>query len=413
MDNLPPLRTDLPPALPRPEKDWSGRRAMAMALSVFLVLFLVDAFLCLADDSLILAFQNHSLTAFRGIVAPLTLLATAVIYVLLGIIHCIPKRVFLPLTTFHPLAGLVAILFLIYSFDRMQEVVWAISLCQVVLSLAILCVLQDGFKLRWPILEPNRLDGPVFSWRNLWLFLLANLFILVPIVAGYLFFCLSRAVDHYSDGFVALRPKGLTVQVRKYVRSDGKTIELVPMSHIGETDFYRALSKSFPSNAIILMEGVSDKRGLLTNRISYKRMAASLGVTEQQREFKPARSQIVRADVDVEEFTSSTIEFINVAMLVHSKGLNSRTLLSLVDSSQPNIEQQIFNDVLLKRNRRVVHEIETQLAHADNIIVPWGAAHMPGIAAEIQKLGFHVSESEEYVAIRFGSRRSRSSRQQR
>jgi hypothetical protein len=54
------------------------------------------------------------------------------------------------------------------------------------------------------------------------------------------------------------------------------------MSHIGESEFYRGLSKSFPSNSISLMEGVSDTKGLLTNRISYKRMAASLGVAEQQ-----------------------------------------------------------------------------------------------------------------------------------
>jgi hypothetical protein len=33
--------------------------------------------------------------------------------------------------------------------------------------------------------------------------------------------------------------------------------------------------------------------------------------------------------------------------------------------------------------------------------VPWGAAHMPGIAREILKSGFHLAETREYVVIRF------------
>jgi hypothetical protein len=34
-------------------------------------------------------------------------------------------------------------------------------------------------------------------------------------------------------------------------------------------------------------------------------------------------------------------------------------------------------------------------------MVPWGVAHMPGVAREIQKAGFHLQEIHEYVVIRF------------
>jgi len=34
-------------------------------------------------------------------------------------------------------------------------------------------------------------------------------------------------------------------------------------------------------------------------------------------------------------------------------------------------------------------------------MVPWGAAHMPGIAREIIKSGFHLAETREYMVIRF------------
>jgi hypothetical protein len=46
-------------------------------------------------------------------------------------------------------------------------------------------------------------------------------------------------------------------------------------------------------------------------------------------------------------------------------------------------------------------EIQTRLPQSDNIIVPWGVAHMPEIAAEIQKSGFRLDESREYEVIRF------------
>ncbi len=55
------------------------------------------------------------------------------------------------------------------------------------------------------------------------------------------------------------------------------------------------------------MEGVTDEKHLLTNRISYKRMAAALGLTEQKKEFKPDREQTVNADVDIARFNTNTI----------------------------------------------------------------------------------------------------------
>src|SRR5208282_3550763 len=93
------------------------------------------------------------------------------------------------------------------------------------------------------------LQPGVFSWRNLSVFLLANVFVLLPAVVFYLVVCAALAVDHFSEGFVALRPGGLTVQARKYVRNDGKTIQLFPMSHIADAAFYQKVSQSFPTNS--------------------------------------------------------------------------------------------------------------------------------------------------------------------
>jgi hypothetical protein len=249
----------------------------------------------------------------------------------------------------------------------------------------------------------TRLQGRRFSWRNLLVFLLANVFVLIPGVVVYLVYCTVLATDHFSEGFVALRSDGLAVQARRYVRNDGKTIQLFPMSHVGEAAFYQKLSASFPTNSTILMEGVTDDRNLLTNKITYQRMAASLGVAEQQKEFRP-RGQLVRADVDVEQFSTSTIDFLNSVMLVHAKGLNAQTMLALIQySPPPHFEEHLLEDLLRKRNRRLLEEIKARLPQSEHLTVPWGAAHMPEIAREIQKSGFRLVETREYVTIRFRS----------
>jgi hypothetical protein len=336
------------------------------------------------------------------------MLMAIVIYGLMGLTPMIPKRLFLPLTLFNPFAGLIVVPCSIYFYGRIQQVAWGISCCQVIVGLGILYWVSGGFKFRWPLIAEKRLEARRFSWRNLSLFLLANVFVLLPAVLVYLVVCAALAVDHFSEGFVALRPEGLTVQVRKYVRNDGKTIQLVPMSHVGEPDFYRKLSQSFPTNSIILMEGVTDHRNLLTNKISYQRMAASLGVAEQVKEFKPSRGEMVRADVDVEQFTTNTIDLLNLVMLIHSKGVNAGNVLQLMQFSPPHFEEELFEDLLRKRNRHLLEEIHARLSQSENIIVPWGAAHMPEIAKEIQKSGFRVDETQEYVAIRFRSARNES-----
>jgi len=237
---------------------------------------------------------------------------------------------------------------------------------------------------------------------------LLNVLFIIPGVLVYLIVCAALAVNHFSDGFVALRRSGFTVQVRKYARNDGKSIWLVPMSHIGEPEFYHGLSQGFPADSTILMEGVTDRENLLTNRITYKRVASSLGLSPQEKQFKPNPSQVVRADIDVDQFSKNTIDFLNLIMLIHSRGLTVENILQVLQYPEPpGFEQRLFEDLLRKRNRHLLQEIQEELPHTRTVIVPWGAAHMPEIAREIQKSGFQLTGSEEHLAIGFHSHRSK------
>ncbi len=413
---MPSLKDDpqaggVPPMLPASEHMHDSsqvRSLLAILLSLFLGVFLTDAIVSLINDSLILFFDSHFLTMTRGLLALLAMLVAIVIYGLMGLTPMIPKRRFLPLAVFNPVAGMAMVPLAMYFYSRIHQVAWTLSLCQLILGLVILYQVQGGFRFRWPLVTPSQLPVRRFSWRRLAVFVLVNLCVLLPALVVYFGFCAALAVDHFSEGFVALRAGGLTVQVRDYVRHDGKTIQLVPMSHIGESDFYQALSRSFPTNALILMEGVTDDRNLLTNKITYQRMATALGVAQQHEEFQP-RGELVPADVDIEVFAPSTIGFLNLVMLLHSKPPSAETLMQVLHFSSPHFEEQLFDDLLRKRNRRLLEEIHARLPQAESLVVPWGAAHMPEIAREIEKAGFRVVATQEFMAIRFRSTGNKSS----
>jgi hypothetical protein len=384
---------------------WRARHLVAVVLSAGLALFLLDGLISAIDDTFILFFNVHVLGGIRGFVGFLSVIVGLVIYALMGLTPMIPKRKFFLVALFSPLGALAALPFWIYSHERIQVAIWAISITQVVCGIAILCLVQDGFRLRMPLVSEQRLGARGFSWLNLFGFLIANAVVILPAVAAYLFFCGTLAVGHFSEGFVALRPGGLSVQARKYVR-EGKSVFLCPMAHVADQNFYRTISQSFPTNSIVLMEGVTDRQHLLTNHITYKKMATTLGLSEQQKEFKPSEEQMERADVDVKEFTPNTIGFLNLVMRIHSQGLNAVTLMELMSfSPPPGFERELFDDLLRKRNRRLLNEVKTRLPETENIVVPWGAAHMPEIAREIQKDGFRLEESRDYTVIRFGGSR--------
>src|SRR5262249_31099317 len=136
-----------------------------------------------------------------------------------------------------------------------------------------------------------------------------------------------------------------------------------------------------------------------------KRMAKSFGLADQKEVFrfkKGGTLRVVRADIDVDQFSASTIALLNLVALVHSKGLNVENFSRLIQQApSPGFERQLLDDVLVKRNQHLTEQIQSNLSQSDNIMVPWGAAHMPGIAREIQKSGFRLTETREYAVIRF------------
>lgn len=407
----PPLIGGPPANEPPPLKSSGGtaswRKLFVIALSFYFGLVSISTIFAALDSSLVLFLGNFWLTFIDGFLLFVTLLGTVFVYGLMTFSPMVPKRIFLPVILLILLPAIVAMPSAIFYYRKMPQIDVAVSWLQVLGCFIILRWMQGSWKPRWPLLADRHLGGRLFSWSNTLLFIALNLFLLLPAAVFYVGGCASLAVSHFTDGFVSLRPNGVILQARKYVRDDGRTVVLFPMSHIADSSFYRSVAQSVPSNSVVLLEGVTDQNHLLTNHISYKRAAKSLHLAEQHEDFKIPQGHLVAADVDVKEFTSNTIAVLNMVTLVHSEGINAHTMSMITQFPMTEeSEQELFDDLLHKRNNHVLKELFSRLPDADNFIIPWGAAHMAGLSQEIEKAGFHLVGTRDFISIHFGGNKS-------
>jgi len=100
-------------------------------------------------------------------------------------------------------------------------------------------------------------------------------------------------------------------------------------------------------------------------------MAYALGLSQQEQEFIPEHHQTVREDVNVGEFIPGTIAILNLVMRNHSQGLKPVTLQELLQYSvTPEMQQQLMEDLVIKRNEHLPGEIHAHIAESDLLIVP-------------------------------------------
>ena len=401
MTLLETLTASVPPPLPDGAQN-AARPVLTAILSLALVIFLGSGLVSFFSDTLLLVINRQDLAVMAALGSLIMILTGFGLYCLMALMPGVPKRYFLPISLFLPVMTIAILPLLVYFKEHVLLIVWGLSLAQVLLGLLIVHRLQGGFRFCWPLFPERRLVERKFSWGNLVGVVMMGVFLLVPALLFYLAFSAKLAVEHFTDGFVAVHPSGISMQVRHYTRDDGRKIMLVPMSHVGESEFYEDLAASFPANSVILMEGVTDTSKLANTHSDYSKMAKAVGGVEQTKVFRP-KGEIVAADMDMSEFSPATLDLIKTAMLLHAKGVTPETLPILMKPTPPGLEKQLMNDILTRRNHHLLGVIQQRLPTAEVIVVPWGAAHMPEIHREIQKLGFHVVDTKEYVAIRFGS----------
>ena len=268
-------------------------------------------------------------------------------------------------------------------------------------------------------------EEPRFSWGHFWFYGLLSVPLLPLILLLLSYATASNLIEEYTAGFVRLKPNGLYMIEKVYVRAE-KEIRLAGMIHMGREDYYAELSDSFNTGyTLLLAEGVSDEQGLLKDKFSYGKVAELLGLDSQEKLRFPGRlieaesldlplsaevgtPDILRADIDLQNFDPRTIEVLNAigTYLLNSSSLSSGYLEFSQWAEQninPETNQVLMDDLVNKRNQAVLSYLPKGLEKYRTLLIPWGALHMPGLEDAVRDRGFALQESHERLSIDFVS----------
>jgi hypothetical protein len=381
---------------------------MRTLISIYLAGFLLDALLSIAAGWLPISTVHH-LVAWIVFVLGLALYAGA------AFDQRLPKRLILPSVLFLVWTNLCGAFPL--AFVAPKSYLLALGVAQLLIALGLLVVHR-----RWRATPPPL--GRAFSWRTFSLITLPTLLALPFILLFALLNALGIGVEKHSHGYVKLRPEGLMLEERELAK-DGRHVRLVSMMHVGDKSFYDQILASLPPEeiAIVLVEGVTDDHGVLKSHFSYDKIARLFGLSSQENsslqefartavtgteEKSPARNSRVvyrHADVDISTFQPLTLEYIGALGEILSDP-TMETLSRVVSApdtpfKNPDVEAVVMGDILDQRNLHLMAEIGSALETSHDVVVPWGALHLPYVEAELKKQGFEETHRIDRPIIRF------------
>ncbi len=397
---------------------------MKLFLNIFLIVFFIDGGLSVIS-TLLVAFTNSTvLSGFQQLFGLAVFIFSLLIFLLTGINASIPKKRIFPL-----------ILFLLWAiisapplpvFFENHTLYMILSFMQLFLSLTTFWIIKRKSG-SW-FFTDNLISRFSFSFKNTSAFFAINLIIVPVLLLVIAFTSIQTLLSHKTAGFLRLSTNGIYMKERIYQKDD-KTIKLIGMIHIGEGSYYDSLEESIQNSSSILMaEGVSDKNKLIKNGFSTKGFAKTYGLQSQEdldldgelisyEEFIsndfPADNntlKIIRADVDISSFSSDTIEFLNIAgEHIFKEDSFAQGLAEynawIQKNGTPELIANIKNDIIDKRNEKVIGMLKTAIEKFSIIIVPWGAMHMPAIEESVKQMGFVSIKTNERRSMVFNAAR--------
>ncbi|MCP4004504.1 MAG: hypothetical protein GY725_09945 [bacterium] len=372
---------------------------MAGLTTAFLYLFAIDALLSVVDLAL---FQ---VTGLHFLIVPLSLLMFALIpwaglmFVLMVFLPRLPKRILLSVCGLY--AWEVLGLMPLPLYATWPTVAGIVNLLALVLSVLIFAWLKAKtgvYQVTEAWLEGR---GPAFRWGHLIAYgALSTLF--VPLIlASYTFFSAVSTLDHFTAGFMQLRLDGLYSLERVYERADQR-VHLIGMMHIAREGFYREVLEALPvGDTVVLAEGVRDETDLLGD-FNYGRLAEAVNLTEQSSFEVEGGPSVIGADVDVAEFSSSTIDILNAIGRVLQSETREEAIEALLGygrvAGESEAIEMIWHDVLEIRNRHLLEKLDEALGEYERAVIPWGAVHMMEIEPGVLGRDFvPISETERQV----------------
>lgn len=410
----------------------SEKRSLLLKLAVgaanlFLVAFAIDAFLSLGEEVYRAAFGGNELLGLRNAIALAVFYAAFPLLLLTAVTPPLPKRILFPPILFAIWAGIGAAPVGLWIEDQ-QILAFAIVFLQCAIAVVSFWMTHNQSRSWFLNAGPlPRFASPVLRGA---LGLLILLVLFPPLLMGYSAFAFATSIQVSSGHFMRFDWEGIDAVERIYKKED-QEIRLIGMMHLGEGSAYQSLFNSFPDNAVVLTEGVSDETGRLARDLSYQRVARVLGLdpqpaikggnktkvelpsspgsdTPQNQSGVSAVSgpEIRRGDVDARVFSEETIDFLNTVTEIYGSGSVQEAFERIAKYQETygdDAIQAVFKDILDKRNAHLLEEIDKAFTDYDLVIVPWGALHMPEIEKEMLERGFVEVEENRYPLSRYGT----------
>ena len=220
-----------------------------------------------------------------------------------------------------------------------------------------------------------------------------------------IFFFLIIGLQYITSSFsINMWLDNLQVRETVMVKGNSKII-LLPMSHIGEKDFYQEIKTRYKKNKdmIVLLEGV--KMNPEDEKIDHSSLATMLGLEMQSKNLFEEYNT-VNADVSSEDFSEETSKFITIVMNYYANLKEKGIAYASKKFEEEQIEmgitgvdqEQIKNDIVVKRNKQLFSKIKEYKNKYDVVLVPWGALHIPGIQEDLQNIGY-VESSHSQIKV--------------
>jgi hypothetical protein len=376
------------------------RRIAAALGNAFLLAFCLDAGLSLTDELVRLASGSAVLAPARNLAALLPLGLAPALAAALLFAPSLPLGAFVPALVFLAWSLLGAMPLPLWS--SAQHAGLLLSALQAGIALqAVLSVRRRARADVWWLRAGDLAGAPFRPLRALGL--LAAAALLVPAALGaYAGFSLAAGLEHATHGFVRFDLHGLEAMEREYTRGD-RRVRLVGLVHVGEDAAYHELVSSFADGDLILAEGVSDRDGLLREGLAYGNVARPLGLVVQPSleaavaeleggNADAARGpRVVRADLDLRDFSGETIAFLRALSYVLASADFATALERAREFSRDFDAQRstrILRDLLERRNLHLIGVLDAALPEHASIVVPWGALHLPEIERALLERGF-------------------------
>ncbi len=203
----------------------------------------------------------------------------------------------------------------------------------------------------------------------------------------------SRGVIHYVDG---------QLLVKHFTYSKGeKNVYLLGMAHVASESFYQRTLNSIPQlKTIVLLEGVTDNTNLITTPLNYRNLAESLNLSHQHQSFtfKVIESfHTVNADIDFSELPVD----IRISLQSVARIANGSLTMSNIKDLKHLSQKRIESDLIHFRNQHLMEVFDSKQQQYDNIVIPWGAAHISDLKRRLVMRGYKLKTEIDSSLISF------------